>query len=158
MSPVEANEPRDHEIEATSITSRPTAPAPPSRPSGPITSTRPPRPIAAASTVARATRSPATRRQTTTCSGTEPAIIAATPESIRVSATWTSPTPNESSATPTPAAEMTSRREARSERPRSARMPASTAAAATNLVPAVSSGGSVRTASLIARYVEPQTR
>ena len=36
--------------------------------------------------------------------------------------------------------------------------PRARAAAARNLVPAVSSGGSVRTASLIARYVEPQTR
>ena len=65
-----------------------------STPPGPTTSARPTRPTPAASTVARGTRSPASARQTTICSGTEPAIIAATPESILVSATCTRPTPH----------------------------------------------------------------
>ncbi len=56
------------------------------------------------------------------------------------------------------AADSASRRSTRSDRRASARIAASTAAAARNRVPAVRSGGSVRTASLIPRYVEPQTR
>jgi len=136
----------------------PTATEPPAIPSGPTTSARPTRPTVAASTVGRGTRSRARARQTTICNGTEPAIIAATPESILVSATWTRPTPQARRATPSPAADSTSRLLARSDRRATVRIPASTTAAARNRVPPVRRGGSVRTASLMPRYVEPQTR
>ena len=52
------------------------------------------RPTSTLSRVARATRSRASVRRSITCSGTEPAIIAAMLESIRVSASVTMPTPN----------------------------------------------------------------
>ena len=146
----DANDPLDQEIEAVSITRSPTAVAPPEKLSGPTTMASPTNPTTAASTVCRGTRSPAASRQTTICRGTEPAIIAATPESMRVSATCTRPTPNASSATPTAAAWSAWRRSTRSERRATTTMPARIAAAARNRVPAVRSGGSVRTAILIA--------
>ena len=107
--------------------------------------------------VGRGTRSPASTRQRTIWSGTEPAIIAATPESILVSAKCTIPTPQPRRTTPSPAAASASRRGTRRERRRSARTAARIAAAARNRVPAVRKGGSVRTAILIPRYVDPQT-
>ena len=87
----------------------------------------------------------------------EPAIIAATPESILVSAKCTIPTPQPRRTTPSPAAASASRRGTRRERRRSARTAARIVAAARNRVPAVRKGGSVRTAILIPRYVDPQT-
>ena len=53
----------------------------------------------------------------TTWSGTEPAIIAATLDSILVSATVTMPTPNVRSDTPRSSADISSRQDTRSDRP-----------------------------------------
>ena len=69
------------------------------------------------------------RRISTTCNGTEPAIIAATLESIRVSATCTIPTPRHSISTPSPAAAVAARRSTRSDRPETATIAASSSAA-----------------------------
>ena len=85
------------------------------------------------------------------CSGTVPAIIAATLESILVSATWTRPTPSPSSSPPTTKVAPSSRRVTRRDVPRQARMAASRSAAVRNLDPAASSGGIVSTAILIPR-------
>ncbi len=153
-----AKEPSDQETDAATMISSPIASEPPALQPGPTTKPRPTRPTHAASAVARATRSPVIRRRMTICSGTEPAIIAATPESMRVSATCTSPTPSVRSATPSAAAESASSGATRSERRATTAISARIAEAARNLVPAVRRGGSVRTAILIARYVEPQTR
>ena len=92
-----------------------------------------------------------------TCSGTEPAIIAAMLESIRVSASVTTPTPQPSSATPSPAAAPAWRHGTRNGVRRTARIAASRSPASMKRNPAESSGGIVRTETLIARYVEPQT-
>jgi len=118
----------------------------------------PARPTTALSFVAVATRSRAIVRHTITCSGTEPAIMAATLESIRVSASVTTPTPQVSSITPIPAAARASRHGTRNGVPRRARIAASSRPARTNREPAERSGGNVRTETLIAKYVEPQTR
>ena len=65
-------------------------------------SASPARPTIALSRVAVATRSRARVRQRITCSGTEPAIIAAMLESIRVSASVTTPTPRREQRDPEP--------------------------------------------------------
>ena len=93
-----------------------------------------------------------------TWSGTVPAIIAAMLESIRVSASATTPTPSPSSANPTSAAEPSSRLVTRIERPVAHRIAASRTPASRNRPPDERNGGSVSTETLMARYVEPQTR
>jgi hypothetical protein len=108
-------------------------------------------PAAAATRVAWMTRSRATVRQTTTWTGTDPAIIAATLESIRVSATITTPTPHASRVTPSASADASSRRETRSGRPATRSASPSASPAARNRVPPEKRGGCVRTAILIAR-------
>ena len=90
-------------------------------------------------------------RSRITCSGTEPAIIAATLESIRVSASVTMPTPSASSESPSSAEEASSRRVTRMLRPRSFRISASSVPARRKRVPAERNAGSVSTDSLIAR-------
>ena len=117
-----------------------------------------PRPTSTLSRVASATRSRASVRSRITCSGTEPAIIAAMLESMRVSARVTTPTPRPSSASPRSADEASSRRVTRMLRPRSTRISASSAPASRKREPAERNAGSVRTEILIATYVEPQTR
>ena len=77
---------------------------------------------------------------------------------MRVSATCTIPTPSVKSATPSPAAASASRGGTRSERLATTATSARIAEAARKRVPAVRSGGRVRTATLIPRYVEPHTR
>ncbi len=91
------------------------------------------------------------------CSGTVPAIIAATLESILVSATWTSPTPSPSSNAPTEADAASSRRVIRSEVPRQARIAARRTPATRKRDPAARRGGIVSTATLIPKYVDPHT-
>ena len=90
------------------------APSPP----GMTTSASPARPTSTESRVASATRSRASVRRRITCSGTEPAIIAAMLESIRVSASVTMPTPSASSESPSSAEDASSRRVTRMLRPR----------------------------------------
>ena len=87
--------------------------------------------------------SPARMRMPTICSGTVPTIIAATLESMRVSATCTMPLPSVSSSAPAAALASSSRRVTRKLVPRSARIVASTPAATTNRAPAERSGGSI---------------
>ena len=91
------------------------------------------------------------------CSGTVPAIIAATLESILVSAMWTTPTPSARSSPPASALAPSSARLTRRDVPRHARIAASRIAAVRKREPAARSGGSVSTAILIAKYVEPHT-
>ena len=91
------------------------------------------------------------------CSGTVPAIIAATLESILVSATCTRPTPSPSRRPPTIAAPPSSRRAIRREVPRNARIAARSRPATRKRDPAARSGGIVSTAILIPKYVEPHT-
>ena len=69
-------------------------------PPGITISASPARPTSTLSLVASATRSRASVRSRITCSRTEPAIIAAMLESIRVSASVTIPTPSASSDSP----------------------------------------------------------
>ena len=154
---LEKNDPVDQAIDAPSIIASPTAWEPPETPVGITISARPASPTRALSLVAVAIRSRAIVRQMITCSGTEPAIIAAMLESIRVSARVTTPTPQPSSATPSPAAAPASRHGTRSDVRRTARIAASRRPASMNRSPAERSGGIVRTEILIARYVEPQT-
>ena len=92
-----------------------------------------------------------------TCSGTEPAIIAAMLESIRVSASVTTPTPQPSSATPRPRPPPPRATGRATASAGAARIAASRSPASMKRNPAESSGGIVRTEILIARYVEPQT-
>ena len=153
----ERKEPIDQEIEAATMTRRPTAVEPDPSP-GRTTSASPTRPTAVPRRRARETRSPVTVRMRITCSGTVPAIIAAMLESIRVSATWTTPTPRVRRSRPTSALESSSRELIRRLRPLSARMSTRIRPAVRKRVPAVSRGGSVSTAILIPRYVEPQTK
>ena len=141
---------------AASEMASPTALAAPSPP-GITISASPARPTRTLSRVASATRSRASVRRRITCSGTEPAIIAAMLESIRVSASVTPPTPSTSSATPSSADEASSRRVTLMLRPVSRRISASSRPARRKREPAETNAGSVRTESLIARYVEPQT-
>ena len=91
------------------------------------------------------------------CSGTVPAIIAAMLESMRVSATCTSPTPSPRRSTPAIALATSSARVTRSDVPRQASSAARRSAATRNRDPAARSGGIVSTATLIPKYVEPQT-
>src|SRR5439155_27138433 len=84
----ETDAPVDQDIHAPSMRARPTAVEPLDDPLGITISPSPASPIAAARSVACATTSRASVRQMTTCSGTDPAIIAATLESIRVSARY----------------------------------------------------------------------
>ncbi len=118
----------------------------------------PARPTSTLSFVASATRSRARVRSRITCSGTEPTIIAAVLESIRVSASVTTPTPSPSSARPSSAEDASSRRVTRRLRPSSVRINASSTPASRKRNPAERNAGSVRTEILIATYVEPQTR
>ena len=90
---METNDPIDQLIDAMSITARPSAVEPAPRP-GATTSPRPTSPVSALSCVARAGCSRPIVRMTMICSGTVPTMIAATLESIRVSATCTRPTPS----------------------------------------------------------------
>ena len=80
------NEPSVQHIVALTITASPSAVEPAPRP-GATTRPRPMSPVSVLRRVARAGLSPATRRSTMICNGTVPAIIAATLESILVSAT-----------------------------------------------------------------------
>ena len=91
------------------------------------------------------------------CSGTVPAMIAATLESMRVSATCTSPTPSPRSSPPAIPLAMSSARVTRSDVPRKARIAARRSAATRKREPAASSGGIVSTAILIPKYVDPHT-
>ncbi len=127
-------------------------------PPGTTTSASPARPTRTESRVASATRSRASVRRRITCSGTEPAIIAAVLESIRVSASVTTPTPSASSAVPTTAAEPSSPRVTLMLRPVATRISASRLPASRKRDPAERKAGSVRTLILIAKYVDPQTR
>ena len=86
------------------------------------------------------------------------AMIAATLESIRVSASVTTPTPKVSSAAPSAAQAASSRRVTRRLCPRSASTAASSSPASANRAPAERNGGIVSTITLMPRYVEPQTR
>jgi hypothetical protein len=153
----ERKEPIDQETDAATMTRRPTAVEPAPRP-GAITSPSPTSPASVLSRVARAGLSPAASRSRITCSGTVPAIIAATLESILVSATCTTPTPRVRRSKPTAAVESSSRRVTLKLRPRAASSAVRISPAAKKRDPAVSSGGSVSTAILIAKYVEPQTK
>ena len=90
-------------------------------------------------------------------SGTVPAIIAATLESIRVSATCTRPTPKVRRSNPAAALPTSSRRVIRRLVPRSARTAARIVPATRKRLPAAKSGGMVSTATLIPKYVEPHT-
>ena len=123
------------------------APLPP----GMTTRASPASPTSTESRVASATRSRASVRSRITCSGTDPAIIAATLESILVSAIVTMPTPSASSESPSSAEDASSRRVTRRLRPRSARISVSRAPARRKRVPAERNAGSVSTDSLIAR-------
>ena len=143
------NEPSDHETVAPTISARPIALEEPSMP-GITISASPARPTRTLSCVASATRSRARVRSTITCSGTEPTIIAAVLESIRVSASVTTPTPSPSSASPSSAEDASSRRVTRMLRPRRVRISASTAPASRKRKPAERNAGSVRTEILIA--------
>ena len=96
---------------------RPSAVEPAPSP-GATTSPSPASPASVLSRVARATRSPEARRSAITWSGTVPAIIAATLESMRVSAMWTTPTPSVSRSRPAVAAPTSSRRVTRRLFPR----------------------------------------
>ena len=91
------------------------------------------------------------------CSGTVPAMMAATLESMRVSATCTRPTPSPSRSPPAIALATISARVTRNDVPRQARIAASRSAATRNRDPAARSGGIVSTATLIPKYVDPQT-
>ena len=142
---------------AASATESPTAPAAPPPP-GITTSASPASPTSTLRRVASATRSRASVRSRITCSGTEPAIIAAMLESIRVSASVTIPTPSASSESPSSADAASSRRVTRMLRPVTVRISASRTPASRKREPAERKAGSVRTESLIATYVEPQTR
>ncbi len=86
-----------------------------------------------------------------------PTIIAATLESMRVSATCTIPLPSVSSSAPAAALAASSRAPIRRLVRLAARIAASTPAATRKRLPAESRGGIVSTTTLIARYVEPQT-
>ena len=152
----ERNEPVVHENDALIITASPSAVEPAPRP-GATTSSRPTRPPSVLRRVARAGFSLASSLQPMIWSGTVPAIIAATLESILVSATWTSPTPSPRSSPPAIALAPSSARVIRSEVPRHARIAPSSTAAVRKRVPAARSGGIVSTAILIPKYVEPQT-
>ena len=125
---------------------------------GAMTSASPTSPTSVARRIPRDTRSPTAERRRTTCSGTVPAIIAATLESMRVSATWTTPTPSVRSSKPTSALDASSRRVTRRLCPRAASTVARIAPAARKRLPAEKRGGSVSTTTLIPRYVDPQTK
>ncbi len=154
---LEKNDPVDHDTDAPSMSASPIACEPPETPLGITIKASPARPTMALSLVAVAIRSRASVRQRMTWSGTEPAIMAAMLESIRVSASVTTPTPRPSSATPRAAAAPASRHGTRSRVRRSARIAASSNPATMNRRPAERSAGIVRTVILIARYVDPQT-
>ena len=128
-------------------------------PVGTMISARPARPTTALSFVAVATRSRAIVRQRITCSGTEPAIIAATLESIRVSASVTTPTPQREERHPeADGGASLAPRDTQRCPSRARGSPRAGGRRAVNRSPAERSGGSVRTETLIAKYVEPQTR
>ena len=146
----ETNEPYDHEIVAPSMSASPIAAEPPPAP-GTTTSASPASPASTLNRVAGATRSRTSVRSAITCSGTVPAIIAATLESIRVSATVTMPTQDTRSAAPTEAAAASSARVTRTLAPFSASTAARIAPAAAKRRPADNNGGKVRTDTLIAR-------
>jgi hypothetical protein len=76
---------------------------------------------------------------------------------MRVSATWTTPTPSVSKSTPIDTHERSSRLVILRLRARSPRIAVRIKLAVRKRDPAVSSGGSVSTATLIAKYVDPQT-
>ena len=156
---MDTNEPRDHESEAPSITSSPTAAEPPPKPSGgddereaAEPDERPRRPVARGDALPREDapdddlqrhRAGDHRRD----AGVDPRLgDVHQPDAER-----------EQRDPEAAAAESASRRSTRNERRATTRMPRGSPAAARKRVPAVSSGGSVRTASLIPRYVEPQT-
>ncbi len=110
----ERKEPVDHENDAAIMIASPSAVDPAPRP-GATTRPSPASPARVLRRVASAGCSPASSRMPMICSGTVPAIIAATLESIRVSATWTIPTPSvrrssPASALPTSSARVTRRR------------------------------------------------
>ena len=139
------------------ITASPSAVDPDPSP-GATTSTSPTSPASVDTRVARAGLCPDASRRRTIWSGTVPTIMAATLESIRVSATCTRPTPNPRSSVPTIALAPSSRLEIRRLFPRRRRMAARRRAATRKRLPAASSGGMVSIAILIPRYVEPQTK
>ncbi len=144
------NEPSDQDTVAPTMITSPSvldAPSPP----GTTTSASPARPASTESCVARATRSRKTVRRRMIWSGTVPAIIAATLESIRVSASATTPTPSPSSAIPTSADEPSSLRDTRMSRPVASRIAASTMPASRKRPPVERNGGRVSTETLIAR-------
>ena len=150
------NEPVDHAIVEAIITASPSAVDPAPSP-GATTNRRPTRPAIVLRRVARAGFSRAIRRRPMICSGTVPAIIAATLESMRVSAMCTTPTPSPRRSPPAIALATSSARETRSDVPRKARIAARRSAATRNRDPAATSGGIVSTAILIPKYVEPHT-
>ena len=124
---------------------------------GATTSPRPASPASVLSRVARDTLSREASRRAMTWSGTVPAIIAATLESMRVSAMWTTPTPNVRRSAPAIAQPASSRGVTLRLCPRTARIAATSRPATRNRLPAEMSGGSVSTTILIPRYVDPQT-
>ena len=152
------NDPVDQAIEPQSMIASPIAAEPPEMPAGPMIRARPPIPTTAATLVAVATCSRASVRHRITWSGTDPAIIAATLESIRVSARVTTPTPQASSMTPITRAARASRHGTRRGVRRRARIVPRRRPATVNRSPAERRGGIVSTEILIAKYVDPQTR